>query len=64
MKTEHGVIRGIDYQTGEIEIQLDSGLWIETTLNPADVQDIMSDDVVSVALNKNGNVRYIEPMEV
>lgn len=64
MKTEYGVVRNVDYQTGEIEIQLDSGLWIEEKLNPADVQDMMGDDVVSVALNSDMTVRYLYLEEV
>lgn len=64
MKTEYGVIREVNYQTGEIGIQMDSGLWLEENLNPADVQDIMSDDVVSVTLNSDMTVRYLYVEEV
>jgi len=64
MKTEYGVIREVDYQTGEVGIQLDSGLWIEDRLNPADVQDMMSDDIVCVALNSDMTVRYLYVEEV
>lgn len=64
MKEQYGVVRSVDYQTGEVEIQLDSGLWIEDRLNPADVQDIMSDDIVCVTLNSDMTVRYIYVEEV
>lgn len=64
MKTEYGVIRNINYQTGEVEIQLDSGLWIEDQLNPAEVQDMMSDDIVCVTLNSDMTIRYLYLEEV
>lgn len=64
MKTEYGVVRNVDYQTGEIEVQLDSGLWIEDKMNPADVQDMMSDDIVSVTLNSDMTIRYLYLEEV
>lgn len=64
IKTEYGVIRNVNYETGELEIQLDSGLWVEANLNPAEVQDMKSDDVVSVTLNSDMTVRYIYSEEV
>lgn len=64
MREQYGVVRNVDYQTGEIEIQLDSGLWIEDKLNPAEVQDMMSDDIVSVILNSDMTVRYLYIEEV
>lgn len=48
MKAKYGVIRLVEYTSGKVEIQLDSGEWVETTCNSADIQDVKADDIVYV----------------
>lgn len=48
MKAKYGVISLVEYTSGKVEIQLDSGEWVETTCNPADIQDVKADDIVYV----------------
>lgn len=45
---KYGVVRTVNYSSGEVEIQLDNGEWIEIVCNPAEVQDVKADDIVSV----------------
>lgn len=57
MKAEYGVIRFVNYTLGKVEIQLDTGEWVETTCNPADVQDLKADDIV-YAWKKNNKIYF------
>lgn len=62
MKGQYGVTRFVNHTSGEIEIQLDTGEWVETTCNPADLQDLKADDIVYVW--KNNNKIYFQIEEV
>ena len=57
MKGEYGVIRLVNQTSGKVEIQLDTEEWVETTCNPADVQDLKADDIVYV-WKKNDKIYF------
>lgn len=54
---KYGVVRTVNYSSGEVEIQLDNGEWIEIVCNPAEVQDVKADDIVC-AWKKNNKIHF------